>query len=118
MSDSLFDRIVAEIEDIFGPVVDAVTDPAIYSSLLQALGVAGDDAAGGGILAVLAPLAQLKNEISTIAAEGSPSFADIAHVLQSARAAFEAIEAMDSGSGATASLGGLAKDMIASLVIG
>jgi hypothetical protein len=118
VSDSLFDRIVSEIEDIFGPVADAVTDPGIYNSLLQSFGVAGNDAAGGGILAVLTPLAQLKNEISTIAAEGSPSFADIAHVLKSARDAFAAIEAMDSGSGAASSLGGLAKDMIKSLVIG
>ena len=110
MSDSLFDRIVSEIEDIFGPVAEVVTDPGIYSSLLQSLGLAGNDAAGGGILAVLRPLADLKNEISTIAAEGSPSFADIAHVLKSAREAFAAIEAMDSGSGAASSLGGLGKD--------
>ncbi len=118
MSDSLFDRVVAEIESIFGPIVVAIEEPGIYQTLLQSLGLAGNDAASGGILAALQPLADLSNEISTIAAEGSPSFADIAHVLKSARDAFAAIEAMDSGGGASSSLGGLAKDLIKAMVIG
>lgn len=118
MSDSLFDRIAAEAEDIFQPIVDAIGDPGIYEGLLQSLGVAGNDAAAGGILAALQPLADLKNEIATIAAEGSPSFADIAHVLKSTRDAFAAIEAMDSSSGPSSSLGGLAKDLIKWLVVG
>ena len=118
MSDSLFDRIVSELEDIFAQVADAVADPGLYDTLLKTLGVAASDSAAGGILAALKPLADLKSEISTIASEGSPSFADIAHVLQSARDAFVAIEAMDSGSGPSSSLSGLAKDMIRLLIVG
>jgi hypothetical protein len=118
MSDSLFDRIVSEIESVFEPIVDAIQDPGIYEMLLQSLGVAGNDAASGGILAAVGPLADLSNEIATIGAAGSPSFADIAHVLKSARDAFTAIEAMDAGGGASSSLGGLAKDLIKALVIG
>ena len=41
MSESLFDRIVSELEDIFAPVGDAVADPGTYEALLNALGVAG-----------------------------------------------------------------------------
>ncbi len=118
MSDSLFDSIVAEAERVFEPIVDAVSDPGIYELLLNSLGLAGNDAAGGGILAALTPLANLKNEIATIAAEDSPSFADIAHLLKSVRDAFAAIEAMDSSSGPSSSLGGLAKDLVKALVIG
>ena len=118
MSDSLFDRIVDEIESVFQPSVSAVNNPGIFEALLQSLGLAGNDSASGGILAVLSPLVALKNEIATIADEQSPSFADIAHVLESARNAFTAIEAMDSGGGASSSLGGLAKDLIKGLVIG
>ena len=118
MSDSLFDRIVAEAESVLQPIVDVIADPGLYQTLLQSLGVAGNDAAAGGILAALAPLADLKNEIATMATEESPSFADIAHALKSARDAFAAIEAMDSRSGPASSLGGLASDLIRSLIIG
>jgi hypothetical protein len=118
MSDSVFDRIVAEAASALQAMADAIADPATYETLLQSLGVTGNDPAAGGILAALASLADLNNEIATMANETSPSFADIAHVLKSARDAFAAIEAIDSGSGPASSLGGVGKDLIKALIIG
>ena len=53
VSDSLFDRIVAETENVLQPIVVAIDDPGLYETLLQSLGLAGNDAASGGILAAL-----------------------------------------------------------------
>ena len=109
MSDSLFDRIVGEIEGVFEPIVSALEDPGLYETLLEFLASRAAIRRPAGSSLALKPLADLGNEIATIASETSPSFADIARLLKSARDAFAAIEAMDAGGGASSSLGGLAK---------
>jgi hypothetical protein len=118
VSDSLLSRIASELATLFQPIADAVEDPSVYGTLLSGLGVSPSDGAAGGIFGVLKPLAELKTEITALAANPAPSFDGIAHLLESAKNAFTAIRGLSSSGGAGESLTGLGEDLARFLVTG
>ena len=113
MSKTVLDALGAELGEFFAPLVDAAEDPDWLSSLLDALGSAPDDPAGAAVATTAEAVRGVLHEIETIAAAQSPSFADIASLLESARNAVVAVQLLEaSGADATAGLAGLGTDVI------
>src|SRR4051794_39827332 len=112
MSATLLDVLAAELSDLLAPIADAVEQPWLMDVLLDRLGViAGTDSAQPVVTALRA-VADLKSQITSLAADTSPSFAAIAHLLESAKQAFISLRAVASASGMAAELESLGEDLL------
>jgi len=116
MSETLTERLAGEIEEIFEPLVNALDSPFWSDRLFSQLGVGKDDPSAGAILAALDALVELKNQISALAANPSPSFDGIAQVLNAFKGAFDAIRSLSNPGAAAAAFAGFGEDLVELLI--
>jgi hypothetical protein len=116
MSTSFFDALGTELGGFLAPAVEAVEDPYLLSLLLKALGSAPDDPGAALFVSTLQDVANVIHDVETIAANPSPSLANIHDLLESSRRAILALQSLDASGQATAALGGIGKDLIDLLV--
>jgi hypothetical protein len=112
MSATLLDLLAAELNELLEPLADAVEDPFWLDGLLAQLGVLSSGVGEDALVAALRAVVDLKQQISSLAANPSPSFAGTAHLLESAKQAFIALRAVSSGGGPAAALEGLGEDLV------
>lgn len=111
MSDTLFDVLGNELSVFLAPAISAAEDPYWLALLLTQLGSTGSDSLGHALGDALRAVTDVVTEIEALAANPSPSFADIGQLLESARKALAAIRSLDDPH-ASPDLAGMGKDLI------
>ena len=116
MSQTLFDRLLAEVQALVEPVIEVGEDPTELGPLLYELGVAAENPGVADITAALKSAFDLVNQVEALADNPSPSFDGIAHLLDTARQALTAVQGLNGAGGAAAGLEGFGEELVQLLV--
>lgn len=114
MSRTLLGSLAAELDALLQPITLAVEDAGWREHLLHVLGIL-EPGQAQPLLDLIAQVVALRERITALAAEESPSFEGIAAVLDSADLAFAAIRRLDE-SGTAPAVRGLAEALVQALV--
>jgi hypothetical protein len=94
MADDLLSVFTGELEELFRPITDVVDNPLLLPRLLSEIGVESDAVGGDTLVTALSAIANLVEDARQLAAAPSPSFADIASVLQAVGTVFQSLRAL------------------------
>jgi hypothetical protein len=114
---SLLDILIAEIKKLFQPLLNVVEEPRSLDRLLSEIGASASTAGGDTLVNALSAIVALEAKLEALSNAESPSFQEIAAVLDASDKAFNAIRALDSAGGASAALEGFSRDLISLLVV-
>ena len=115
MSDSLISVIGGELEELLEPITLAVDDLGWLGRFLVSLGI-NTEVNTGALVNALGSVLDLKQQLTSLASNDSPSFDEISGVLNAANNVFKAVRAIESSSELGPAFENLAADLVQALV--
>ena len=91
--------LIGELVELFRPISQCVDNPVLLPRLLGEIGVESDALGGDSLATALSAVATLVEDAEQLAAAPSPSFTDIANVLQAAGNVFQSLRALSHAGG-------------------
>src|ERR1041385_3390042 len=88
---SFLDTLIAEIKKLFQPLLDVVEEPSSLDRLLSEIGASASTAGGDALVNALSAIVQLETRLEALSNSESPSFDEIAALLDASDKAFNAI---------------------------
>lgn len=99
MAADLLSVLTDELGELFRPITEAVENPLLLPRLLREIGAESDALGGDSLTTALSAVATLVEDAKQLAAAPSPSFADIANVLEAVGNVFQSLRALSLAGG-------------------
>ena len=112
MPPGLFTILTEGLSKLFRPIRAVLDNPGLLEPLLNEIGATPDSAGGDSLLNALSAIAGLASQLDALSTVPSPSFAEIAAVLESSGKVFHAVQALGQAGGPAAALENFGLDLI------
>jgi hypothetical protein len=113
---TLLEGLISEVGKFLDPLETALSNPSAINRMLQEIGANAESVGGDTLVSSLSAVVTLATELDKLASQNSPSFADIASVLEVTKKMVQALEALEASSG-KAIFEGFGRDLLDLLIV-